>query len=133
ILTGDGGDELLSGYRIYQGEKFAAQYQHLPGWVRKAIPNFFSLISKPFDGHAFNYPLKRIQRVCNASNIDFKSRFLSKISSIDVDIIKQMTHDTQKYAVEEFLSDFLSKCRYKGTFYKLMYLNHKLTLPDDML
>jgi len=133
ILTGDGGDELLSGYRIYQGEKFAAQYQHLPGWVRKAIPNFFSVISRPFDGHAFNYPLKRIQRVCNSSNIDFKSRFLSKTSSIDIDIIKQMTNDTQKYPVEEFLADFLSKCRYKGTFYKLMYLNHKLTLPDDML
>src|SRR4029079_9747036 len=79
ILTGDGGDEILSGYRIYQGEKFAAQYGHLPGWVRKGIPGFVSLISKPFDGYAFNYSLKRIERVCNSSNVDFKSRFLSKI------------------------------------------------------
>ncbi len=133
ILTGDGGDEILSGYRIYQGEKFAAQYMHLPAWVRKSIPNFFSLISKPFDGHAFNYPLNRIQRVTNSSNLDFKSRFLSKTVSIDIDLIKQMTNGSQKYPVEEFLGDFLKKCSYKDPFYKLMYLNHKLTLPDDML
>ncbi|HEV8505175.1 MAG TPA: asparagine synthase (glutamine-hydrolyzing) [Chitinophagaceae bacterium] len=133
ILTGDGGDEILSGYRIYQGEKFAAQYRNLPAWVRKSIPNFFSVISKPFDGHAFNYPLKRIQRVTNSSNLDFKSRFLSKTVSIDIDLIKQMTNGTEKYPVEEFLGDFLKKCSYKDPFYKLMYLNHKLTLPDDML
>jgi len=133
ILTGDGGDEVLSGYRVYQGEKFASQYQHLPAWVRKGIPNFFSLISKPFDGHSFNFPLRRIQRVCNSSNIDFKSRFLSKIVSIDIDFVKQMTDVGAKYPVEEFLGDFLKKCSYKDPFYKLMYLNHKLTLPDDML
>jgi len=133
ILTGDGGDEILSGYRIYQGEKFAAQYRHLPPWVRKSIPDFFSLISKPFDGHAFNYPLKRIQRVTNSSNLDFKSRFLSKMVSIDIDLIKQITNGRQKYPIEDFLGDFLKKCSYKDPFYKLMYLNHKLTLPDDML
>ena len=133
ILTGDGGDEILSGYRIYHGEKFAAQYGHLPGWVRKGIPGFVSLISKPFDGHAFNYSLKRIERVCNSSNVDFKSRFLSKITSIDIDFIKQMTHDRTKYPIEEFLADFLKNCSYKEPFYQLMYLNHKLTLPDDML
>jgi asparagine synthase (glutamine-hydrolysing) len=133
ILTGDGGDEILSGYRIYQGEKFAAQYRHLPPWVRKSIPHFFSLISKPFDGHAFNYPLKRIQRVTNSSNLDFKGRFLSKTASIDIDLIKQMTNGREKYPVEEFLCDFLKKCSYNDPFYKLMYLNHKLTLPDDML
>jgi asparagine synthase (glutamine-hydrolysing) len=133
ILTGDGGDEVLSGYRIYQGEKFASQYQHLPGWARKGIPNFFSLISKLFDAHSFNYKLKRIQRVCNSSNIDFNSRFLSKVTSIDIDFIKQLTHGREKYPVEEFLGDFLKKCYYKDPFYKLMYLNHKLTLPNDML
>ena len=133
ILTGDGGDEILSGYRIYQGEKFVAQYRHLPRWARKSIPSFFSLISKPLDGHPFNYPLKRIQRVTNSSNLDFKSRFLSKTASIDIDLIKQMTNGSQKYPIEEFLGDFLKKCSYKDPFYKLMYLNHKLTLPDDML
>jgi len=133
ILTGDGGDEILSGYRIYQGEKFAAQYMHLPAWMRKGIPGFFSLISKPFDGHAFNYPLQRIQRVTSSSNLDFKSRFLSKTASVDIDFIKQMTNGSQKYPIEEFLGDFLKKCSYKDPFYKLMYLNHKLTLPDDML
>src|SRR5437762_7891426 len=40
VLTGDGGDEVLSGYTNYQAEKFAAGYQNLPKWMRKGIPFF---------------------------------------------------------------------------------------------
>src|SRR6185503_7447467 len=85
ILTGDGGDEVMSGYSSYQGEKFASQYQNLPGWMRKGIPGLISFISRPLDGSSLNYPLKRIQRVCRSSNIDFNDRFLSKVGSIDLD------------------------------------------------
>lgn len=133
ILTGDGGDEVLSGYRSYQGEKFASQYQNLPGWMRKNIPGVFSLVSKPFDGYSFNYPLKRIHRVLHSSSIDFESRYLAKIVSIDIDFVKQLLGGKKTYAVEDFLGDFLKKCSYKDPFYRLMFLNCKLTLPDDML
>jgi asparagine synthase (glutamine-hydrolysing) len=133
ILTGDGGDEVLSGYRSYQGEKFASQYQNLPRWMRKNIPSVFSLISKPFDGYSFNYPLKRIHRVLHSSSIDFESRYLAKIVSIDMDFVRLLLNGKKTYPVEDFLEDFLKKCSYKDPFYRLMFLNHKLTLPDDML
>ena len=50
-----------------------------------------------------------------------------------MEVIKQITRDKQRYPVEEFLADCLKKCSYRDPFYKLMYLNYKLTLPDDML
>ena len=132
VLTGDGGDEVLSGYTIYQGEKFASQYQKLPGWIKKAVPSILSVISKPMKG-PMRYKLNRIQNVCNSSNLDFENRFLSKSASIDLSLIKELVKGVETYPVEDFLGDFLKKCTYKDPFYKLMFLNYKLSLPDDML
>ena len=132
VLTGDGGDEVLSGYTNYQGEKFTAQYQKLPGWVRKGLPDLFSFLSKPFN-NSFRLKLNRIQNVCSSSNLDFQNRYLVKSAGISLDLVRQINTGKEIYPVEEFLNDFLQGCNYKDPFYKLMYLNLKLSLPDDML
>jgi asparagine synthase (glutamine-hydrolysing) len=132
VLTGDGGDEVLSGYTIYQGEKFASQYKNLPGWIRTSIPSVLSNASRPIKG-SLRYKLNRIQDVCNSSNFDFQTRYLSKSASIDLSLIKELVRGEKTFPIEQFLGDFMKNCTYKDPFYKLMFLNFKLSLPDDML
>jgi len=132
VLTGDGGDEVLSGYTTYQGEKFAVQYQKLPAWVRAGIPALTSLILRPFRG-SFRYKLNRIYDVCNASNLSFIDRYLAKSLWIEQHFIEELIKGLLVYPIKEFLSDFERKCKYHDPFYKLMYFNQKLSLPDDML
>ncbi len=36
-LSGDGGDEVFGGYRMYQGEFWAGRYGALPGWLRRGL------------------------------------------------------------------------------------------------
>lgn len=132
VLTGDGGDESLSGYTTYQGEKFSARYQKLPGWVRKHFPAAVSAISTPFRG-SIRYKLNRVQDVCKLANLDFETRYLNKVASIEMETIKKLTKGQDVIPVEDFLKDTLSGCTYRDPFYKLMFMNLKLTLPDDML
>lgn len=132
VLTGDGGDEVLSGYTMYQGEKFASQYRQLPAMIRTSIPSFISLISRPIRG-SLRYKLNRSKAITNASNLTFNDRFLSKAAYIDLSLVKQLVQSEKVYPIEDFLKDTLTHCTYKDSFYKLMYLNLKLSLPDDML
>lgn len=132
VLTGDGGDEGLSGYTIYQGEKFSSTYQSLPGVIRNGMPRVLANISKPLKG-SVRYKLNRAQEVFQSSNMDFQSRYLSKTACIDLPTIKQLTYGKKEYPIEEYLGDFMKKCTYTDPFYKLMFLNFKLSLPDDML
>lgn len=132
VLTGDGGDELLSGYTIYQGEKFASHYQRLPSVIRSGLPSIITAISKPING-TLRYKLNRIQNVFHSSNLNFQMRYLSKSASVDLPIIKALVKDFKTFPIEQYLGDFLKKCTYKDPFYKLMFLNFKLSLPGDML
>jgi asparagine synthase (glutamine-hydrolysing) len=132
VLTGDGGDEVLSGYTIYQHEKFAAQYSKLPKWLKNYFPGLLNPISNPFDG-VIKYKLTRAKIVSFSSNMNFQDRYLYKSCPIDLLTIKEMVQHEKTYPVEEFLGDLMKNCTYKDSFYQLMYLNLKLSLPDDML
>jgi asparagine synthase (glutamine-hydrolysing) len=132
VLTGDGGDEVLSGYTIYQGEKFAAHYQKFPRLMRNGIPWLLQHASKPFKG-SLRYKLNRALDVTASSNLDFQSRYISKAASTDFDTILSLNSTSKSYPVQDFLNDFMKECTYKDPFYQLMFLNFKLSLPDDML
>lgn len=132
VLTGDGGDEVLSGYTIYQGEKFANQFQMIPYMIRNQIPKLTSKISNFFRGNV-RYKINRVTNVCEASNLSFNNRLISKAIWAERELISKLIGNQRTYRIEDYISDFFKNCTYKDNFYKIMYYNFKLSLPDDML
>jgi len=133
VLTGDGGDEVLSGYTTYQGEKFAAQYRMLPRPVREMLPRFIKLTAYPLRGN-LRYKMNRIAGVLQSSNLDFKKRLQSKLASLPQDSLRKIIGDANgMISFDAFYDDVMKDCRFRDSFYKLMFFQHKVTLPGDML
>ena len=133
VLTGDGGDEVLSGYTIYQGEKFAAQYQRLPCLVQAGIPAAAGMLARPLHGN-LRYRLNRVAKVCSAARASFTSRLITKLAYVNPQTVRELTGDqAHVWRIEDFLDEAMQGCRYSDPFYKLMYFQYRISLPDQML
>jgi asparagine synthase (glutamine-hydrolysing) len=132
VLTGDGGDEILSGYNSYLGVKITELYQRLPVPIQKLIPVILGLLSKPATNRA-RYRLNRMIDVSQTAMLPFNARMARKMAYTDYGLIKQLVGTLKVISIEDFLSDFYKNFAVKEDFYKLMLFDFKHNLPDDYL
>ena len=63
-LSGDGGDELFSGYQRYQARTLLRWYTRLPVWLRKNVERVIKAIPEPMAHHSHSL-LKKAHLFCN--------------------------------------------------------------------
>jgi len=134
VLTGDGGDEVLSGYSAYQSEKFSQVYRQLPGWLR-ALPETTLALAVRVAVGSPRFALQRYRRILQTAALPFEDRILLKAACAPRPVVERLTAPlaAQLYPVRQFIGDLMAPCRYRDSFYRMMYYNLKLTLPEDML
>lgn len=131
VLTGDGGDEVLSGYTGYQGEKFVAKYNHVPEVLRKILPPAINGLAHLTRGSA-RYQLNRVVKILSAANLPFNDRLMSKLWC-SPKFAKEFINTKDQLPLGDFISDFFNKYRVRDPFYRLMFFQLKVLLPDDFL
>ncbi len=133
VLTGDGGDEVLSGYNSYAGIKISNIINQFPVFIQKGLANNAGFLAKQFKG-GIRYTLNRIESVLETSHFPFAERVANKTAYVPLPKIKKLTANIKnRIKIEDYLNDLVSKIPYENNFYKLMYLNFKYDLPDDYL
>jgi asparagine synthase (glutamine-hydrolysing) len=134
VLTGDGGDETLSGYNAYQTEKIVPYYNRLPKFVRAASTWLLGAASRGAQG-ATRFRLRRLQRLSASADQPFEERLLTKTMRVDVGLIRRLLPDFSREVVpaDEFLRSTLEQCPYHDGFYRMAYFNLTLSLPEKML
>jgi asparagine synthase (glutamine-hydrolysing) len=133
VLTGDGGDEVLSGYSSYQGIKFANKYQSLPLFIQKVFPILGDIIGNCFK-NSVRYKINRYNNLLRTSSLSFEKRLIEKHSKPDFIKLKGIFNNSlRQWNVEDYIYEILKNCQYKDEFYKQMFLNFKFDLPNDYL
>lgn len=134
VLTGDGGDEALSGYNSYKGIKISSAINnYLPTIVKKTIIFSVNTAAKIFQG-TIRYKLNKVSNVLSTSQLPFHIRIAEKTACTSLGHIKQLTKGLKGVIpIEKYLESVLKKCKFNDDFYKLMYIHYIHNLPNDYL
>jgi asparagine synthase (glutamine-hydrolysing) len=134
VLTGDGGDEALSGYNSYKGVKIACLINiYLPLPFKLLIIATVGLFARIVKG-ALRYRLNKVRNVLATSHLPFVQRLAEKSAYTELSDIKKLCAGLKNVIpVENYFERLLVDCTFKDDFYKLMYVDYLHNLPNDFL
>jgi asparagine synthase (glutamine-hydrolysing) len=133
VLTGDGGDEVLSGYSAYQSEKFASFMKPLPSALTSIPSSAIGALKFLFSGTSLSYRANGYKNAFALASASFEERLYQKSSRTARVHIDALANHNSQYTFREFIADTMRNCPYSEPFYKLMFWNFKVSLPGDML
>ncbi|MBN2256101.1 MAG: asparagine synthase (glutamine-hydrolyzing), partial [Deltaproteobacteria bacterium] len=135
-LSGDGGDELFAGYRMYTGEAWCSRYQKIPSFIRKKViePVFLSL-PESRDRKLPEYARRAKKFLRGAKEKTLEDRFFAWNEIFSRELRKNMLagieaidHDLGNKIVSKRLIE-----RDDDDINRMLYADVKESLPGDML
>jgi asparagine synthase (glutamine-hydrolysing) len=133
VLTGDGGDEVLSGYTNYLTEKLTKRYGAVPAAMKRGVYGSTVLLSKLARG-GLRYRLNCAERFLRLADSTYNQRAVAKMSWLSPESIRNLIPDGVPHIqMEDYFAEALAKCPFADGFYRQMYFNLKVSLPEDML
>ncbi len=130
LLSGEGADELLGGYSIYNRMRSMEQYRRLPLFLR----------NKVFDPLLLNFIAsdKKKKKYSQWLNLPLEQRYLGVACELAHDFKNSLysadfNNDGRSQKTFEYLSPYYEQVRNKDALTKMLYVDTKVWLPDDLL
>lgn len=134
LLSGEGGDEAFAGYTNYRNLVWLERIKKALGPLSSAVGSVLFRASGPL--HA-----GRIKKYARLMSVDFEDYYYSRTSS-PFSFLNRHAHELytdtfrcalEKEKKEEYMESLLKRIRTLGLLDKMLYIDTKTWLPDDLL
>jgi len=136
VLSGDGGDEIFSGYPTYQAHKLVRYYNWIPAGIRRNLINRL-VNSLPVSLNNFSLDFK-MKKLVSSAGLPLGSRHLSWMGSFGYQekqelCLSRLTRYFGPDTAQGLLNSYLDEFKDRDNLDKLQYLDIKTYLQDDIL
>lgn len=135
-LSGDGGDELFMGYPTYQAFRLAKLYEKLPGFLHRGlIKPLINRLPASYDNISLDFKFKKFLAGIGYNPYERNYVWLGTFAPPE---ILRVLHPDIAAAIDPAeiyrpITDYLDRTDAVDDLEKILYLDMKLYLQDDML
>ena len=134
-LSGDGGDELFAGYPTYGAHKTAEYFKLLPAPVISQLKKIVNKLPVSLNNFSFDFKAKKFVSGLGTSSEERHYRWMGSYTPEEKKCLFTDDFRENLSNIDEFedIRQHLDKCNSKDSLEKLLYLDAKLYLQDDVL
>ena len=134
-LSGDGGDELFAGYRMYQGEAWHRRYSRIPRFLREKLIEPALLALPNARDNPATERIRRMQKFVRGAKDEFAERFMAWNTIFPAEAKQALLSESFRTAQAPAPTLFAAALAALDTdpINRMLYTDLTISLPGDML